>query len=226
MNRWVFFDVDQTLCDFATTMRRALASALEMLRHELPSGCADGLTVEDLRAARDAVAEGAEATTTMEQIRLQAFEAVVARCLPGGDPDLARRVTHHYLQRRFADPMVYPDVRPALAALERRHTLGVLSNGNSYPHTLGLDAHFDAVFLAQQVGFRKPDPRLYDHVARSVGVPPEGLVMVGDSLREDVLAARGAGWHGVWVNRDGGPTPDGVPAVRDLHGLVDLLAAT
>ena len=224
MVRWVFFDVDQTLCDFATMMRRALESALGELQRRLPEGAADGLTVEDLRAAREEVAAGASASTTMEQIRLQAFRAVVARCVPGGDEDLARALTGHYLRRRFSDPVVYPDVRPALDALAPRHRLGVVSNGNSYPHTLGL-GHFREVFLAQQVGLRKPDPALYAHVAREVGARPEELVMVGDSVGHDVVAAREAGWRAVWVNREGREGPPQVDAaVADLRDLEALLA--
>lgn len=223
MVRWVFFDVDQTLCDFATMMRRALESALVELQRRLPPGPADRLTVEDLRAARDEVAASASASTTMEQIRLQSFRAVVARCVPGGDEDLARAVTGHYLSRRFADPVVYPDVRPALAALAPRHRLGVVSNGNSYPHTLGL-GHFREVFLAQHVGLRKPDPALYAHVAREVGARPEELVMVGDSVGHDVVAAREAGWRAVWVNRAGREAPPGATSwVADLRDLEALL---
>lgn len=37
MVRWVFFDVDQTLCDFATMMRSALESALGELQRRLPT---------------------------------------------------------------------------------------------------------------------------------------------------------------------------------------------
>ncbi|HEX8970366.1 HAD family hydrolase [Oryzihumus sp.] len=220
---WVFFDVDQTLCDFATMMRRALESALGELQRRLPAGSTDGLTVEDLRTARDAVAATASASTPMEQIRLQSFRVVVAGCVPGGDEDLARSVTRHYLRRRFADPVLYPDVRPALDALAPRHRLGVVSNGNSYPHTLGL-GHFREVFLAQHVGLRKPDPALYVHVAREVRTRPEDLVMVGDSLGHDVLAAREAGWQAVWVNRQRREVPPEVTAsVADLRDLEVLL---
>ena len=223
MVRWVFFDVDQTLCDFATMMRRALESALGELQRRLPASSAGGLTVDDLRAARDEVAASASASTSMEQIRLQSFRAVVARCAPGGDEGLAQAVTQHHLRRRFADPVVYPDVRPALDALTPRHRLGVVSNGNSYPHTLGL-GHFSEVFLAQHVGLCKPDPALYAHVAREVGAPPEQLVMVGDSVGHDVLAAREAGWQAVWLNRESRDVPPHVTAtVSDLRDLEALL---
>ncbi|MGZ4600652.1 MAG: HAD family hydrolase [Oryzihumus sp.] len=119
--------------------------------------------------------------------------------------------------------MVYPDVRPALDALAPRHRLGVVSNGNSYPHTLGL-GHFREVFLAQHVGLRNPDPALYAHVAREVGARPEALVMVGDPVGQDVLAAREAGWQAVWVNREGREVPPEVTSsVADLRDLEDLL---
>jgi FMN phosphatase YigB (HAD superfamily) len=48
--------------------------------------------------------------------------------------------------------------------------------------------------------------------------------MVGDSLDNDVEAARSAGWRGIWLRRDcsGGSAAD---EIADLSGLPVLLGA-
>jgi putative hydrolase of the HAD superfamily len=51
--------------------------------------------------------------------------------------------------------------------------------------------------------------------------------MVGDSLANDVAGAQAAGWTGVWLNREGAPTPKAVPdlMIRSLRELLPMAKA-
>jgi putative hydrolase of the HAD superfamily len=87
---------------------------------------------------------------------------------------------------------------PAMFDLLRRAKdaglrLALLSNswGNSYDRT-GWDDLFDAVVISGEVGMRKPEPRIFQHVAELLGVPPERCVML-DDLPWNIEAARAAG---------------------------------
>jgi len=133
-------------------------------------------------------------------------------------------VTEHYLAIRFAEPVIFDDVRPCLEVLQDSYRLGVITNGNSKLDSLGLDHFFAVEFAAEAVGFAKPDPRIYTHAARSVGADPAELIMVGDSYEKDVVAARRAGWSALWLRRDTGPRAAG--EIGDLHALPDLLAGS
>lgn len=57
---------------------------------------------------------------------------------------------------------------------------------------LGLADFVDHVVNTSRLGFAKPDPRVYEHAARFVGVPVERCLFVDDSW-ENVEAARDAG---------------------------------
>jgi len=145
------------------------------------------------------------------------FATVLAE-VDAGEADIDE-ITDHYLSVRFSDPVIFDDVGPALAALREVFRLGVISNGNSKLASLGLESFFEAEFLAEKVGYAKPDPRLYQHVAEAVGAQPQELIMVGDSYRNDVEAAREAGWNAIWLDRDGRPDPP-----RVITTLLDLPA--
>jgi putative hydrolase of the HAD superfamily len=43
------------------------------------------------------------------------------------------------------------------------------------------------------IGVEKPDPRAFAHAIRAVGLTPDQIAYVGDSVRHDVLGARSAG---------------------------------
>jgi len=82
---------------------------------------------------------------------------------------------------------------------------------------------FQAVVFSQDHAVDKPDRRLFDTAAAQIGSRPDRLVMVGDSIRNDVQGARDAGWHGVWLNRDQLPPPEPLPT-HSISSLDQLLA--
>ena len=73
----------------------------------------------------------------------------------------------------------------------------LLSNswGNDYPRE-GWDTLFDAVVISGEVGMRKPEHRIYQHVLGLLDLEPQQAVMV-DDLQPNVAAAVEVGMVGV-----------------------------
>ena len=60
---------------------------------------------------------------------------------------------------------------------------------------------FDAVVVSCEIGLRKPDAAMFDHVTTALGVTPGSTVLL-DDLEGNVDGARAAGWHAVLVGAD------------------------
>lgn len=224
----IFFDGDQTLWDFQALMRRTLAATIDELRRHEPAIGGD-LSVEAFVADREAVADQLRGkVTNLESIRLAAFTRSLLR-LGIADARLAQHLNNYYLQRRFADVDLYDDVLPVLDSLVRDHSLGLLSNGNSYPDRAGLGRFFTATVFSQDHGVEKPNPRIYS-IAQAA-IPGDEYVMVGDSITNDVAAAQLVGWKGIWLNRDRRELPVRVrpdailTSLYELPTLIDALLA-
>jgi HAD superfamily hydrolase (TIGR01509 family) len=71
----------------------------------------------------------------------------------------------------------------------------------------------DYRFLSFEMGLAKPDPRFFAEVLRKLRTEPSRTVMVGDSMRSDVLGAQAAGMRTVLVSRTG---RDGVTTAPDI----------
>ena len=70
----------------------------------------------------------------------------------------------------------------------------------------GLVGFFEIWGVSEDLGLQKPDPALFVHVLHIADVPPDRTVMVGDRLDYDVMPAKEARMHTVWVLR--GEAPD------------------
>lgn len=95
--------------------------------------------------------------------------------------------------------------RPHLAqTMERLQSMGlrmgVISNIISrsvVPHFLaeyGIDGYMDCVITSCGTGIRKPDPGIFRVAEEKMGMAPEELVYVGDTISRDVRGTRAAGW--------------------------------
>jgi HAD superfamily hydrolase (TIGR01509 family) len=221
MVRCILFDLGQTLWDSrngAEPAKRAADQRVVALlrRHLAPEALPT--TDDDLlgRQFRESFTE---------------YERVMARCDPQREPngpqavvDTLRRwgieeVEHtlaaalfEALNVRMAEARpVFDDVISTLATLQQRgFLLGVVTNrpwgGKPFRddlQTLGLLDYLDhrAIAVSADLGVRKPNPALFLHALRGVGVAPEEAAMVGDSLRKDILGAQALGMITVWKPR-------------------------
>ena len=226
----ISFDADGTLFDFERVMRRGLALVLEEISRLVPDS-AEELTVDDLIEIRNLLGiELRGQGISHEAIRLEAFRRVLER-LGHPSESLAFHLNGLYMRHRYSDIRAYPDVKPTLAILKPHYTLGVISNGNSYPERCGLGGIFQFTVLSQDHGVEKPDPRLFWIALEEAGCNREQLLHVGDSLHTDVLGAQAAGVTCAWLNREGIPketfvNPDyEIKTLAELPGLVGLTDA-
>ena len=126
----------------------------------------------------------------------------------------------------------FPDTVRSLRALKSRYKLAVISNVDDrlFADTAAqLEVPFDDIVTAQQAGAYKPDRKVFEYALSKLGVPPEKILHVAQSLYHDIAPARALGLATVWVNRrhgrkGSGATPPATATpdleVPDLDTLV------
>lgn len=104
---------------------------------------------------------------------------------------------------------VFVGLRPEVITLfqklrEEGHRVVVLSNTNRlhldfWPqHFPEIEANTDAMYLSQNLGMRKPEPEIFQHVLEKEGFTADQAVFF-DDVAENIEAARAAGIEAVWV---------------------------
>jgi putative hydrolase of the HAD superfamily len=133
--------------------------------------------------------------------------------------------------------MLHGDTLACLNALASTGIrLGIIANGdlafqNDKLARLGLDPLFEHVVTSGELGYAKPDARIFKHACQQFRVEPAQTAYVGHRLRTDAIGASGAGLTGVWLDRAGVATvtdimaarATGVPIIRTLSELPEAL---
>jgi len=221
------FDCYGTLIDWETGIARALASILgkhgvRAGRDELLARFAHHeaeLEAGPYRPYRDVLERVAEALAAEHGVELSPADA-------------AR------LPASIRDWPPFDDTVVALHRLGQRYRLGILSNVDDdlfAGSARRLEIEFEPVVTAQQAGSYKPARQNFELLLERVGVPPERVLHVAQSLYHDVAPAREIGLATVWVDRRAGQEGSGAtpPAtatpdarVESLAELADLLQAS
>jgi len=115
--------------------------------------------------------------------------------------------------------------------LSNKYNLTLVSNFygniNKVLENFGLLCSFKSVIESAVVGVRKPDPAIFTLGVRELGFEAHETVVIGDSFSKDIVPAKAAGCHTIWLKGEGWgeETDDSVPDViiTDLVQLLDIL---
>ena len=110
----------------------------------------------------------------------------------GGSPD-------------FSNAEAMPGIKEVLPMLHSTYELYVASNwsgpfADRLPEALEqvkIRHYFRDVFTARDLGVTKPEPRFYREILKRINAQPHEVIMVGDDLLNDVIAAKQAGLFAV-----------------------------
>lgn len=106
-----------------------------------------------------------------------------------------------------AEPwFIYPDVLPALEAWQKIGIeLGIVSNFDSRLYwvleALKLKEFFTSITISTEVGFAKPDPKIFAIALQQHSCAANHAWHIGDSFRQDYQGAKAAGLRAILLDR-------------------------
>jgi len=141
-----------------------------------------------------------------------------------------------YHDTKFRELKPFDDVIPLLSALRAAGvTTGIVTHGWTTKQMeklvrLGLVSFLDpkAIFISEQIGISKPNPKLYQRACAALGLDPREVMYVGDNPLHDVDPVNAVGMIPVRLHRDNrfaGVTGASAPRyeIRSFDELVPVL---
>lgn len=154
--------------------------------------------------------------------RMRELYSQVGLMITDQEADLAFET---YLKNYQQAWTVFSDVVPCLTELQGIG-LGVISNGDFQQQAekltrVGIMKFFSVLVTSSEVGFAKPDKRIFWEACWRAKQKPAACFYVGDLLNVDFMGSTAAGMKGILLNRSGEPIPfpGEICIVENLLGL-------
>ena len=105
--------------------------------------------------------------------------------------------TNHFQLRPYALEI--------LDYLKQKYTLHIITNGFDKTQHIklkhsNLTPYFNQIITSEKTGFKKPNPKIFEHALDLANAKDIESVYIGDNLVVDILACQNAGIDGMYFN--------------------------
>ena len=145
------------------------------------------------------------------------------------DPFTLDRLCGVFMEPLLKTGRLHGDVIPTLKALKKRgYFLGLISNtpwgcpSRIWRRELikhGLQEYLDVTVFCVDVGWRKPDERIFQHALDQLDVSPSECLFIGDDPRWDIAGPETMGIKSLLIDRTGKNSE----AIHRLEEILNLL---
>ncbi len=230
MLKAVLFDLDDTLFSTTQFARIARWNAVKAM-------VAAGLDLPPEDVLRELEEVITEFTSNYDAHFDQLLRRLRAKSLDTVNPALvvaAGVVAYH--DTKFRELAPFGDVFPLLRSLRQMGLrTGIITHGLTIKQAeklirLGILPFFEpkSIFISEQIGISKPNPKLYALACRDMGLEPSEVMYVGDNPPHDIAPPQTIGMIAVWARRAAkhdlegtGIEPDHI--VEDFDELREIL---
>jgi len=232
MPRVLLFDLDDTILRFTTGQPNFWLRALQRhLPHALDRHAPLCAQIESVN--REYWSEPQRAfrgRQDMQGARRWVAQAVLE---PAGVPlELCECIADEVTEHKEAHVHPFEGAIATLGVLrERGHRLALLTNGSALfqrrkLQRFALEPLFELILIEGELGYGKPDARVFQAALAHFGVKAGDAWMIGDNLDADIAGAQQLGISGVWHDPEGRGLPERPPAVpwRVVRRVAELLS--
>lgn len=198
----VFFDLDHTLWDFDRNSSLAFKRVFETynisasLKHFL--SVYEPINFDYWKAYR-------EERVTKQELRrgrlVDTFE-VLGRSY---SIEMIDGMSDAYIDELPKNNYLFDGTFELLSYLKSKYTLHIITNGFTEVQHIKLEKsklapYFNTVTSSEEVGVKKPNPKVFKRALEKANVVAQNTVMIGDTFEADILGAEGVGMDTIFFN--------------------------
>jgi putative hydrolase of the HAD superfamily len=224
---FVFFDIDGTLVDYkyaekagAIEFHRKHVEVFKLAEEEFINVWADLAQKHFKRYLSKEIS-----FSDQRRCRIKELFGTIGIELTDQEADFKFGAYLSYYRTKFKP---FDDVMQCLNQLKDIQ-LGVISNGD-YKHQIdklervGLIDYFSIVVTSGEVGYSKPDKRIFIEACNRVSKAPSECYYVGDDFGIDILGSNTAGMKGILINRKQEVTDyKNITNINSLNALPEIV---
>ncbi|MGI9525952.1 MAG: YjjG family noncanonical pyrimidine nucleotidase [Weeksellaceae bacterium] len=145
------------------------------------------------------------------------------------DKALSEKFDIHYLERMAKMAGEVEGAKDLLNYLSPNYSIHIITNGfeevsQDKINNAKLDVYVETLTCADEIGLRKPDPRIFELAASKANAKKDESIIIGDDWIADVIGGTSFGWKAIFFDSlDDNNQMEGVPVVKTLDEIKQYL---
>lgn len=223
--KWLLFDADGTLFDFAQAEKTALADTFIFFKYDYNDNY-----LKVYKKINSKIWDDFEkGKITAEKIKGKRFELLLQQLEIDHDfNEFAKK----YLENLENGTFLIEGAEKLIHNLAPHFKIGLITNGlkkvqRSRLAKSILGNYFEQIIISEEVGYAKPNPKIFEIAFKQMNYPEKNEVLIiGDSLTSDIKGGNNFNIDTCWYNPDKlTPNPGYLInyEIQNLHELQDIL---
>lgn len=147
------------------------------------------------------------------------------------EPDI-KKITRMYEKIFIKNIEVFPNSIEVLEHLKKNYVLAVITNDATERamkilKKTGLKKYFDIIIISEQIGYEKISKKPFFYLIEKLKVRPSQVLVIGDSIDQDILPALECGMQAILVLRNKKKkikeVPQNVRVVTNLKKIIEII---
>lgn len=199
MIKCVTFDLDDTLWEIEPVITKAEKMFYKWLEKKYPIVTKQH-SIESLRKLiRQTSLENLDIKHDLTKVRILSYTKL--KDLYKLPEDMPKKSFDYFMKYRN-DVTLHKNVENILGSMKKNYILGTITNGNASLKTIGIEKYFDFEVKASEVGFMKPNPKIFEYALKLTKCKPSEMLHIGDSYDKDIIGAKSVNMNYIWLRHD------------------------
>ncbi len=219
--RHIFFDLDHTLWDFETNSDKTFAYIFERNRVALDLERFTETYRPINKKYWKLFREDKVSKADLRYNRLrEAFDALDFEA----EDELIHTLSEEYIAFLSLNNRLFAHAIEVLEYLRGKYSLHIITNGfEEVQHrklaSSRLEPYFDHVVTSENVGVKKPDPRIFHYALQKAEANPSESIMIGDNYEADIQGALNVGMRAIMCEFNGELPREDITTIKTLLEL-------
>lgn len=232
MIKMIYFDLDHTLWDFENNSKSALRLVYNNYRNLLNSINTEAFISTYQKINTQLWDSYRKKEISQEELKLLRFDLTLKTLGIEYNESLIQEINDVYLDTLSKQEMLINGAKDVLEYLCGKYKLGILTNGFRKTqlaklNSSGIDKYFKILVSSEDIGFPKPDEKIFSYAQKVSGYPKEKIAYIGDDLENDILPAIKFGMQAIWFKNNNSfisnlPIKDNIVVIDHLSELKDI----
>ncbi|MDR0303054.1 MAG: HAD family hydrolase [Treponema sp.] len=205
----ILFDLDDTLMAFDLVSEEAWDKAVDIFIQNNNINIEKNILLDKLRTTRKWYWSDPERHKAGRENIIRARREIVKLALKDFSKIEIKKLEEfadNYSQIQESLWYLFDDVEETLIKIkEKKLKLGVITNGTSEGQRgklkrFNIEKYFDYIFIDVEIGYSKPDVKIYEYMLQKTKIKCENIIMVGDNLIWDIEPPQKLGIYTIWIN--------------------------
>ena len=221
----IFFDLDHTLWDFERNS--ALAFSHIFKKRNLP------VTLEEFIKVYSPINFECWRLYRNNEISKEALRHLrLERTFKAMQIDVStttiNQLSDDYIEHLPDNNYLFDNAVEVLGDLKLNYKLHIITNGfNEVQYVKLRNSNilhfFDAIVTSEQVGVKKPNPKIFNYALEQANASAVESVMIGDSLEADIQGAQNVGMRAIYCDFINNPVEVKSTRINNLRELLKFL---